>query len=151
VKLNNPATLLLGAAIVGVGIMAFAGSGRAAYAENDCSRVVIKSASALESRLQGLDAEAQRLLAQMPDATPTEIADALVDLIMEDLVPGCPSPLSDETVLVFEDGSGEGPMTLGEIRDQMRLAVEAVFSQAGVGGRRRGPSTRAMAGAFMRG
>lgn len=149
-KLNNPATLLLGAAIVGVGIMALAGRGRAAYTENDCSRVVIKSVSALESRLQSLDAEAQRLLTNMPGATPAEISDALVDLIMEDLVPGCPSPLSDETVLVFEDGSGDGPMTLGEIREQMRMAVEIVLNQAGAGGRR-GLSTRAMAGAFMRG
>jgi len=114
-KLNNPATWLLGAAILGVGFMALSGKKRVAYAENDCTRIVIQSPQAFADFLND-PAMTDKIRARFADGgTPDE----LVDFVIAELVPGCPSPLSEETVVVFTSMPDQ-PTTIGEIQDTLR-------------------------------
>lgn len=146
---NNPAVWLTAAAVAAVGVMAMSARGRIAYAENGCSRIVIKSEAALAEEMAEIarDPALVRELeaALLSGAGPDEIADLITDRIVGRLVPGCPSPLPSETVLIFADRPDE-PMTLGEIRERMREE----YAAAAAAGTRRTPPPAAMAGAFRR-
>jgi hypothetical protein len=100
-KFNNPATWLLLGGVALVGVAVLAGGGRAAYAENNCQRIVFKSSRAVEDALKGMEDQLQQLvvLGQSEGKDAETIAGEVFDEVMAKLVPGCPKPLPEGTVI----------------------------------------------------
>jgi len=97
----------MGATVVAVGLMAFVGASKAAYADNGCTRIVLKSADAIEKAIPD-DRMEQVFADALGGARNYEDAAARVfDRIFVELLPACPSPLPGATILVVEETGGE--------------------------------------------
>lgn len=126
-KWNNPATWLVGGTVLAVGLMAVAGArrgGALAKVNADCTRITLTNEAAWD------DALVEEMSYVLGSDDPVALAQGSIDRLLGDL-PGCRSPLPDDTVIVTFDNR---ELLVGELRDLfMQAAKNAETTGAAAG------------------
>jgi len=101
-KWNSPPVLLMGGTILAVGIMALASRNKTAAISPDCSRILLPATFIEDIERRISDNQMEQIFRDALGASRNYDAAAarVFDRVLAELLPECPSPLPNATILV---------------------------------------------------